>query len=111
MTWGCVFVQKMCVLIMELLLCRQTVLFSATLPKQMVEFAKAGLHDPHLVRLDVESQLSNQLKMTFLAVRSEVKLAVLVHLLRSVIPSDEQSLVFAPTKHHVEYLREVLHIE
>jgi ATP-dependent RNA helicase DDX54/DBP10 len=29
---------------------RQTVLFSATLPKLLVEFTKAGLHDPTLIR-------------------------------------------------------------
>lgn len=29
---------------------RQTVLFSATLPKVLVEFAKAGLNDPVLIR-------------------------------------------------------------
>lgn len=29
---------------------RQTVLFSATLPKVLVEFAKAGLSDPVLIR-------------------------------------------------------------
>lgn len=29
---------------------RQTVLFSATLPKVLVEFAKAGLSDPTLIR-------------------------------------------------------------
>ena len=42
---------------------RQTVLFSATLPKLLVEFAKAGLHDPTLLRLDVETKLSEQLKV------------------------------------------------
>ena len=31
---------------------RQTLLFSATLPKSLVEFAKAGLQNPKLVRLD-----------------------------------------------------------
>uniref|UniRef100_H2ZC88 RNA helicase n=1 Tax=Ciona savignyi TaxID=51511 RepID=H2ZC88_CIOSA len=41
---------------------RQTLLFSATLPKQLVEFAKAGLNDPTLVRLDLDSKLSDQLK-------------------------------------------------
>ena len=86
---------------------RQTLLFSATLPKLLVDFAKAGLQDPVLVRLDVESKLSDQLKMSFLAVRSEVKSAVLLHLLKSVILSDQQTVVFAPTKHHVEYLKEV----
>lgn len=29
---------------------RQTLLFSATLPKVLVQFAKAGLHDPVLIR-------------------------------------------------------------
>lgn len=32
---------------------RQTVLFSATLPKLLVEFARAGLSDPVLLRLVV----------------------------------------------------------
>lgn len=32
---------------------RQTLLFSATLPKVLVEFAKAGLNDPVLIRLKV----------------------------------------------------------
>lgn len=86
---------------------RQTLLFSATLPKLLVQFAKAGLQDPILVRLDVDSKLSSQLKMAFLAARSEVKAAVLLSLLRSVVPSDQQTVVFAPTKHHVEYLKEV----
>lgn len=30
---------------------RQTLLFSATLPKMLVEFARAGLTDPVLIRL------------------------------------------------------------
>ena len=42
---------------------RQTLLFSATLPKLLVEFARAGLHDPTLVRLDVDSKLSENLKV------------------------------------------------
>ena len=43
---------------------RQTVLFSATLPKLLVDFAKAGLHDPTLLRLDVDSKLSENLKVS-----------------------------------------------
>lgn len=37
---------------------RQTLLFSATLPKSLVEFARAGLHEPVLVRLDADSKIS-----------------------------------------------------
>ncbi|XP_053381877.1 ATP-dependent RNA helicase DDX54-like [Mercenaria mercenaria] len=87
---------------------RQTVLFSATLPKLLVDFAKAGLHDPTLIRLDVDTKLSDQLKLSFLQCRADDKLGVLLHVLRHVIPSGEQTVVFAATKHHVEYLNLVL---
>jgi ATP-dependent RNA helicase DDX54/DBP10 len=42
---------------------RQTLLFSATLPKMLVDFAKAGLHDPSLIRLDVDSKISPHLQV------------------------------------------------
>lgn len=32
---------------------RQTLLFSATLPKVLVQFAKAGLNDPVLIRYGI----------------------------------------------------------
>ncbi|WAR17963.1 DDX54-like protein [Mya arenaria] len=83
---------------------RQTLLFSATLPKLLVEFAKAGLHDPSLIRLDVETKLSDQLKLSFLQCRLDDKVAVLLYLLKHVISRGEQTVVFAATKHHVEYL-------
>lgn len=43
---------------------RQTLLFSATLPKVLVEFVKAGVDDPVLIRLDVDLQISTQLKVS-----------------------------------------------
>ena len=86
---------------------RQTLLFSATLPRMLVEFAKAGLKDPVLVRLDVDSKLSEQLKLFYLSVRKEDKVSALLYLLQTVLPAEEQTVVFTPTKHHVEYLKEV----
>lgn len=113
---------------------RQTILFSATLPKSLVEFAKAGLKDPKLVRLDTESKISPDLKMAFFSIKQAEKDACLLALLRDVIripfgsknpevyqnPADKkkkgkakhtenftgpyQTLIFAATKHHVEYL-------
>ncbi|TFK75402.1 DEAD-domain-containing protein [Pluteus cervinus] len=110
---------------------RQTLLFSATLPKSLVEFAKAGLQNPKLVRLDAESKISSDLKMAFFSVKEAEKDACLLSLLRDVInvplkdtqqerptesskkskrkrpehsTSPHQTLVFAATKHHVEYL-------
>ncbi|KAJ1304644.1 hypothetical protein OPQ81_005785 [Rhizoctonia solani] len=64
---------------------RQTVLFSATLPKNLVEFAKAGLQDPKLVRLDSESKISSDLRMAFFSIKQEEKEAALLSLLRDVI--------------------------
>ncbi|NXS56441.1 DDX54 helicase, partial [Brachypteracias leptosomus] len=86
--------------------CHQTVLFSATLPKLLVEFARAGLTEPMLIRLDVESKLSEQLKLAFFQVRGDDKPAVLLHLLRSVVKPQDQTVVFVATKHHTEYLKE-----
>ena len=37
---------------------RQTLLFSATMPRMLVEFARAGLREPELVRLDVDTKVS-----------------------------------------------------
>ena len=118
---------------------RQTLLFSATLPKSLVEFAKAGLENPKLVRLDSESKISTDLRMAFFSVKQHEKDASLLVLLRDVIgvpmgapatkedeqvdkkgkgkgkqkyselvASPHQALVFAATKHHVEYLTNML---
>ncbi|XP_048728336.2 ATP-dependent RNA helicase DDX54-like [Ostrea edulis] len=87
---------------------RQTVLFSATLPRLLVEFAKAGLHDPTLIRLDVETKLSEQLKQSFFRCREDDKPAILLYILKELIDPDHQSVVFAATKHHVEYLNMIL---
>lgn len=83
---------------------RQTLLFSATLPKMLVEFARAGLTDPVLIRLDTEHVLSENLKMGFFKCNTEDKLGLLYHLLQHVISDQEQTVIFAATKHHVEYL-------
>jgi len=38
-------------------------LFSATLPKVLVDFTTAGLTDPTLIRLDVDTKISDKLKV------------------------------------------------
>ncbi|KAK4307467.1 hypothetical protein Pmani_020771 [Petrolisthes manimaculis] len=83
---------------------RQMVLFSATLPKMLVEFAKAGLFEPVLIRLDTEHILSENLQLAFFKCNSEDKLGLLIHLMQRVIDSNQQTVIFAATKHHVEYL-------
>lgn len=86
----------------------QTVLFSATLPKMLVEFARAGLTEPVLIRLDVDTKLNEQLKTSFFIVREDTKAAILLHLLRSVVRPQDQTVVFVATKHHAEYVSELL---
>ncbi|KAL6096870.1 ddx54 [Pungitius sinensis] len=90
---------------------RQTLLFSATLPKLLVEFARAGLTEPVLIRLDVDSKLSDQIKLSFFHLRMDDKQALLLHLLRNVVKPQEQTVVFVATKHHVEYIKELLTLE
>ncbi|XP_014239422.1 ATP-dependent RNA helicase DDX54 [Cimex lectularius] len=87
---------------------RQTLLFSATLPKVLVEFARAGLSDPILLRLDVETKIPDTLKLSFISCRSEEKPAVLKCLLRDFVKTDSLTMVFAATKHHVEYIHKLL---
>ncbi|QSS53868.1 ATP-dependent RNA helicase DBP10 [Histoplasma capsulatum var. duboisii H88] len=64
---------------------RQTLLFSATLPKSLVEFARAGLQEPILIRLDAESKISPDLQNAFFTVKSSEKEGALLHVLHEVI--------------------------
>ncbi|KAI9484793.1 P-loop containing nucleoside triphosphate hydrolase protein [Zychaea mexicana] len=113
---------------------RQTLLFSATLPKMLVDFAKAGLQEPTLIRLDADTKISKDLEMAFFSVKQSEKEAALLYLLRNVIKlpkktsqanagrsddkkkkkrltateEDRQTILFVATKHHVEYLSNIL---
>ncbi|GBP17470.1 ATP-dependent RNA helicase DDX54 [Eumeta japonica] len=75
----------------------------------IVEFARAGLSDPVLIRLDVDWKLPSTLWLGWISVRAELKTAALLLLLDKVLTADTpQAVVFAATKHHVEYLHLVL---
>ncbi|KAG9186493.1 ATP-dependent RNA helicase [Alternaria panax] len=123
---------------------RQTLLFSATLPKSLVEFARAGLQEPKLIRLDAESKISPDLKSAYFTIKSGDRDGALFHLLDNVIkvpagetdaakkakqdaekaanskkrkrsdgfvkdvPVAESTIIFAATKHRVEYLANLL---
>ncbi|KAL8902565.1 MAG: hypothetical protein Q9207_004583 [Kuettlingeria erythrocarpa] len=125
---------------------RQTLLFSATLPRSLVEFARAGLQEPHLVRLDAESKVSPDLQSVFFTMKSAEKEGALLHILHDIIrmptgrtdsaarrkdinpettskkrkrgdlepssrkdsPTEHSTIIFAATKHHVEYLTTLL---
>ncbi|CAI4231838.1 unnamed protein product [Auanema sp. JU1783] len=87
---------------------RQTLLFSATLPRMLVDFAKAGLTDPVLIRLDVDEKISDKLSMVFITTRADDKLSTLVHLCRDLNAENKQTVVFCATMKHVEYVVAVL---
>ncbi|OHF02278.1 DEAD/DEAH box helicase [Colletotrichum orchidophilum] len=118
-------------------LSRQSLLFSATLPASLVEFARAGLQDPSLVRLDAETKVSPDLESAFFSVKGAEKEASLLHILNDLIkmpqgtpdgvpldvapskkrkregggtgkPTEHSTIIFAATKHHVEYLAQLL---
>ncbi|KAL2894087.1 putative DEAD-box ATP-dependent RNA helicase 29 [Bienertia sinuspersici] len=90
---------------------RQTLLFSATLPSALAEFAKAGLHDPQTIRLDVEKKISADCELTFFTMRPEEKNAALVYLVREVINTNQQMLIFVSTRYHTEFLKSLLALE
>ncbi|KAH7729314.1 ATP-dependent RNA helicase DDX54 [Aphelenchoides avenae] len=83
---------------------RQTLLFSATLPKMLIDFAKAGLSEPVLVRLDVDTKISDKLSMAFITCRAGDKIPALLYLARDAVSRKEQTIVFCATMKHVEYV-------
>jgi len=85
---------------------RQALLFSATLPSQLVSFARAGLDNPEFVRLDSECSLSDKLAVYMAYTRPEAKPAALVSVLRRLTTASKNSktIVFVATKHHVDFL-------
>lgn len=150
------FAEQLNEIIASLASSRQTLLFSATLPTSLVEFAKAGLQDPVLVRLDAETKISDELEMAYFTIKDGEREASLAYILQSVIkmplaseeqlqylaqageeeddnprggyranskprrfertklpsanelPSPHSTIVFTPTKHHVEYIANML---
>jgi len=86
---------------------KQSLLFSATLPANLLQFARATLVDPLLLRLDLDTKLSPSLSSEFLITTKQAKYGALLHLLRK-LPDDEPTIVFAATKYAVEFLSTVL---
>lgn len=81
---------------------RQTLLFSATLPKSLVEFARAGLHQPNLVRLDAESKISPDLQSAFFTMKSAEKEGALLYVL-SVSRSQSSSEIYTVLTQGIEH--------
>lgn len=87
---------------------RQCLLFSATLPAQLVSFSRAGIKDPAFIRLDVETSLSESLDLWYLFVRKDEKIAAAISVLRRFHQDQKATIMFVATKHHVEFFGELL---
>lgn len=85
---------------------RQTMMFSATMPKQMAELARDYLRDPVRVEVAPAGQPAERIQQSVHFVAKEQKQALLVELLGS--HPGERSLVFARTKHGAERLMKQL---
>ncbi|OBA23458.1 ATP-dependent RNA helicase DBP10 [Metschnikowia bicuspidata var. bicuspidata NRRL YB-4993] len=153
------FAEQLNELLAALPLNRQSLLFSATLPRSLIDFAKAGLTNPVLIRLDAETKISELLQMGFFSVKKTEREAALLCIIQNVIkiplpspeelarikreskraddvtddeddnhdaskkrkkfkkerlppanvlPSPHSTIVFVPTKHHVEFVTQML---
>ncbi|KAJ1460919.1 P-loop containing nucleoside triphosphate hydrolase protein [Pelagophyceae sp. CCMP2097] len=85
---------------------RQTLLFSATMPRALAQFARAGLRDNcEIIRLESEAKLSDTLRLAFFVTRSNEKPAALCAVLRKVLDDPkEMTIIFVATRHHCELL-------
>ncbi|VEU39677.1 unnamed protein product [Pseudo-nitzschia multistriata] len=95
----------------------QKALFSATMPKMLIEFTKGGFTtDPQMVRLDAEVQVSEELRVSFITCRSLEKDAGLLQIMGAIQDDKDANestrtgltLIFCATRHHVEYVTALL---
>ncbi|HCO55918.1 MAG TPA: DEAD/DEAH box helicase, partial [Pelagibacterium sp.] len=85
---------------------RQTLLFSATMPKQMNEIAAVYLKDPVRVQVTTPGKTADKVNQSAHFVEPGAKLSLLKQLLSA--DKDALSLVFARTKHGAEKLSKTL---
>ncbi|MGX9350537.1 DEAD/DEAH box helicase [Shimia sp. W99] len=85
---------------------RQTMLFSATMPKQMSEIAAAYLKNPVRVQVSPPGKAADKITQEVHFIAKTEKTALLIELLDA--HRDEAAIVFARTKHGSERLMKAL---
>lgn len=83
---------------------KQTLLFSATFPEQVIELTQKLLNSP--VEIQLQSQGASTLVQRVFTVNKGAKTAVLAHLIKQ--HQWRQALIFVNAKHHCEHLAEKL---
>ena len=86
---------------------RQTVMFSATMPKTVEKLANSILHNPARVEVDPGATTAEKVKQHVLMVPKSRKRDLLVHMLKDA--SIKRVLIFTRTKHGAN--RVALHLE
>ena len=81
---------------------RQTLFFSATMPKAIMKFATSILNNPIEVTVTPVSSTTQQVKQSVYYVEKKEKSALLIHILKD--KAIRQSLVFTRTKHGADRL-------
>ncbi|OUD10251.1 DEAD/DEAH box helicase [Marivivens niveibacter] len=85
---------------------RQTMLFSATMPKQMSEIAASYLNNPVRIQVNPPGQAAEKIDQSVHFIAKAAKVDLLIELLDQ--HRDELALVFGRTKHGMEKLARIL---
>lgn len=85
---------------------RQTLLFSATMPKEIEELADSLLHDPAVVKVDPVSSTVDRIDQKLYFVEKKQKIELLAYLLQD--KSIVNALVFNRTKHGADRIARLL---
>ncbi|WP_088228996.1 DEAD/DEAH box helicase [Desulfosporosinus sp. FKB] len=85
---------------------RQTLLFSATMPKQIEAIAQRFMKEPEMVRIKATGVTVSDIEQHYIEVAEKLKFDVLTRILD--IQSPDLSIVFARTKRRVDELAEGL---
>ena len=88
---------------------RQTVLFSATMPKEIDELAHSLLHNPAKVEVSPPSSTVERIDQSVMFVRSEDKKASILHLLKT--RSVPRAVIFTLMKHEANKVADFLNAE
>lgn len=85
---------------------RQTLLFSATMPKPIQQLAETFLHDPEVVRMKAKEVTIDLIEQSYIEVPDRQKFDILCRLLDLQEP--DLAIIFVRTKRRVDELSEAL---
>jgi ATP-dependent RNA helicase DeaD len=94
------FIEDMEKILREIPKERQTMLFSATMPEEILRISRKYMHEPEKVFVDPKKMVVAKIKQVFYEVREEDKIKALTRLLDVEDPS--LTLVFCHTKREVD---------